>query len=120
MSLKSLKELKEFFDEYRERLDNQGVLSRICENETLMCAIITLDKHKAESIMEEKGAVKLFESSKGIDWKLDGEIWMWRYWDRVSIRCRLRKIIVDKDIDDGLFKLFMPLLANSCFSIDII
>ena len=63
-----------------------------------MCAIITLDKHKAESIMEEKGAIKLFESNNRVDWELDNERWMWRYWDKMLIRCRLRKIIIDKDI----------------------
>lgn len=91
-----------------------------CSNQTVVCSIITKDKDKALSVMEEKGAVIKRMRNDYIEWGLNNERWLWRNWNMNHRGYRFYKILVDKDIDDELFEFARIKSYSYCCSMEII
>lgn len=90
-------------------------------NQIVLCAIITEDRDKALSIMEQKGATlkRLFYDH--IEWELNNERWRWMNWNMRCRGYRFYKMVVDKDIDENIFKyVALPCAGSYCCSMEII
>lgn len=112
-----LKMLERFRDYYNQQ---EGQMYP-CSNQIVRCAIVVSDKDKAESIMKEKGAVKVLEQSYGIDWNLGNEQWIWRKWGESSRGFRFYKLILDKNVDDDLYlDVIRHCCANYCCSVELV
>lgn len=92
-------------------------------NQIVTCGVITRDKNKALTVMNQKGATVKTQcnSYNRIDWELNNERWVWRYWNDSCRGYRFYKVIVDGDIDENIFRhLIEPCCANYCCSFEII
>lgn len=93
-------------DYYMDHFNKQSGQKYPCSNQLVTCAIITTDRNKAISIMEAEGAIMSYPFLRDqINWNLNGEIWMWRQWNKCPLLkgYRFYKLMVDKDISDNLF-----------------
>jgi hypothetical protein len=91
-----------------------------CSNQTVVCAVITMDRDKALSAMKEKGAIIRRQSFRHIEWELNNEIWLWKNWNTDYRGYRFYKVIVDEDIDDRIFRWVNAYACLYCCSMEII
>ena len=92
-----------------------------CSNQIVICGIITDDRDKALAIMNKKGATVKLQSRHRTEWELNNERWVWRNWNENCKGYRFYKVIVDKNIDENIFRyLISPLCHNYCCSFEII
>ena len=70
-----------------------------CSNQIVTCGVITRDRDKALSIMQDKGVTLVKQGKNQLEWKLNNEKWIWRYWGYHIRGYRFYKLIVDKDIE---------------------
>lgn len=112
--------IREKLKHYVEYFNSQEGREHPCSNQTVVCGIITKDKDKALSIMEEKGAVIKRMCNDYIEWELNNERWLWRNWNMNHRGYRFYKILVDKDIDDELFEFAIIKSCLYCCSMEII
>lgn len=112
---------KKILEHYVEYFSKQKGRPYPCSNQIVVCAVITKDRDKALSVMEEKGAVIKRQSYNGIEWELNNERWLWRVWNESCRGYRLYKVIIDENVDDNVFRcLISPLCDNYCCSFEII
>lgn len=111
---------KEILEHYVEYFNNQEGTPYPCSNQIVVCAIITKDKDKALSIMEERGAVVRRQSRDHIEWELDNERWLWKNWNMNHRGYRFYKILVDENIDEELFLYTRIKSGSYCCSMEII
>lgn len=92
-----------------------------CSNQNVICGIITNDRNKALTVMENKGAIIKYQNTHQIRWMLDNEEWIWMSWNERSKGRRLYKVIVDENIDEDVFRvIFTPFFHHYCCSFEII
>lgn len=112
---------REVLEHYVEYFNKQEGRPYPVSNQIVTCGVITDDRDKALSVMEERGAVIRRQHYNYIEWKLGNETWLWRYWNENHRGYRFYKILVDKDIDDELFFNFVRIKSDSyCCSMEII
>lgn len=111
---------KKILEHYQEYFNNQEGRPYPCSNQTVVCAIITKDKDKALSVMEERGAVIRRQSRNHIEWKLNNERWLWQNWNINCRGYRFYKMLIDEDIDEDLFNYAMIFGDIYCCSMEII
>lgn len=111
---------REKLEKFKEYYDNQKGQPYPCSNQTVLCGVITYDRDKALSIMEDKGAVKMVVGRDYIKWTLNNEIWTWRNWSLNSRGNRFYKIIVDENIDENLFIWMRCYCGFYCCSVEIV
>ena len=107
-------------EQYAEWFNNQKGTPYPCSNQIVVCGVITKDKNKALSIMEEKGAVLIGQGNNNIKWELGNEIWVWKVWNETMRGHRFYKVIVDEDIDENLFRWTRFCCALYCCSMEIV
>ena len=91
-----------------------------CSNQIVVCAVITKDRDKALSGMEERGAVIKRQSYNSIEWELNNERWLWRTWNENARGYRFYKILVDENVDENLFHFVTVYSSLYCCSMEII
>lgn len=112
---------RKILEHYVECFNGQKGRAYPCSNQIVVCAIITIDKDKALSIMEERGAVIKWHNYNGVEWELNNEKWIWRNWSENCRGYRFYKIIVDENVDENVFRyLVLPYCAGYCCSLEII
>ena len=113
---------RERLEHYREYFSKQNGRKYPCSNQIVRCAIITDDRDKAIDLMKNKEIVKKIERKDYAAWLLgNGEGWVWRVWNENIRGYRFYKVIIDKNISDDIFDLFvLPCCAGYCCSMEII
>ena len=93
-----------------------------CSNQIVRCGVITRDKDKALSIMNDKGATLIKKGSHFLEWELDNERWIWTHWSYSIRGYRFYKIIVDKntDMSDDDFQSVLNSCGLYCCSFEIV
>ena len=92
-----------------------------CSNQVVLCGIITDDRDKALSVMNKKGATIKLQYPHRIEWVLNNERWLWRNWNESCKGYRFRRVIIDENVDENVFRDFvLPCCANYCCSFEII
>lgn len=107
----------EYYVEYFNRQEGRPYP---ISNQIVTCAIITNNRDKALSIMNKKGATIKRQTYNSIDWELNNERWIWRIWNNNTRGYRFYKVIVDKDIDEELFRYAVVYCASYCCSMEIV
>lgn len=114
MSIEKLKSYADYFG-------NQEGRAYPCSNQSVVCGVITDDRQKAISIMNEKGAIIKSSSYNRMEWELDDQRWLWRVWNSGYRGYRFYKVLVDANISDELLDYFVvPYCGNYCCSFEII
>ena len=115
MSIEELEHYKEYFDKQEGR-------RYPCSNQIVLCGIVTKDRDKAINFMMGKNVVDKKERINEILWLLDnGERWLWKNWNIDHRGYRFYKVVVDKFIDEELFRMFVvPKCSLYCCSFEII
>ena len=111
---------KEILEHYVEYFNKQEGNPHPVSNQIVICGVMTEDRDKALSVMEEKGAVIRRQNYNYIEWKLNNEIWVWRYWNKSLRGYRFYKVIVDEDINDELFQYTVIHCSSYCCSMEIV
>lgn len=111
---------QEILEHYVEYFNKQEGRAYPCSNQIVVCGVITEDRDKALSAMEERGAVIKKQHYNYIEWELNNERWLWRYWNMNHRGYRFYKILVDEDIDDELFEFARIKSSLYCCSMEII
>ena len=95
-----------------------------CGNQIVVCGVITKDRDKALSVMEKKGAIVKSRYSGfvngHIEWELNNERWLWKNWNMNYRGYRFYKILIDKNIDEELFRFAITRASLYCCSMEII
>lgn len=109
-------------EHYVDYFNKQEGSSYPCSNQIVVCGIITKDRDKALSVMKNRGAVISRQSnvSNYIEWELNNERWLWRSWNDGARGYRFYKILVDKNIDEELFRFVRVKSSAYCCSMEII
>lgn len=113
MDLKVLTEYADYFNKQKGR-------QYPCSNQIVVCAIITKDRDKALSVMEENGAVIKIQSHDHIEWELNNERWLWKNWNMNYRGYRFYKVLIDENINDELFCFATTRCCSYCCSMEII
>lgn len=111
---------KKILEHYVEYFSKQEGRPYPCSNQIVVCAVITKDRDKALSVMEEKGAVIKRQSYNGIEWELNNERWLWRVWNENARGYRFYKVLVDENVDENLFRFVIVYSDLYCCSMEII
>ena len=117
MNKKELEKIAEFFNKQKGQ-------KYPCSNQIVRCAVITQDRDKALSIMQDKGASLTMQGKNCLEWEFNGEKWRWDSYYGYSRRgYRFYKVILDKDInltDDEFQFSVLARCANYCCSFEIV
>lgn len=111
---------REILENYVKYFNKQKGQKYPCSNQIVVCAVITKNKDKALSIMEDKGAIIKRHSRNHVEWELNNERWIWKNWNMNIRGYRFYKMLVDEDIDDDLFEYARVYSGLYCCSIEII
>lgn len=111
---------REELEHYAEYFNKQKGSSYPCSNQIVVCGVMTRDINKALSVMESKGAIIKMRGNNNIVWELDNEIWYWKRWNEMMRGHRFYKVIVDKDVDENLFRWTRIYCAGYCCSMEIV
>lgn len=112
--------LTKILEYYVEYFNKQKGRVYPCSNQVVICGVITLDKNKALSTMEEKGAIIRRCSHNYIEWNLNNEIWVWRNWNNNCRGYRFYKTLIDKNISKELFLYVIIYNDIYCCSMEVI
>ncbi len=105
---------------YAEYFNKQEGRPYPISNQIVTCAVVTSDRDKALSVMNEKGAVIKKQTYNSIEWELNNERWLWRIWNDGTRGYRFYKIIIDKNVHRGLFRYAVVKCASYCCSMEIV
>ncbi len=111
---------KKILEHYADCFNKQEGRLYPCSNQIVICAIITKDRDKALSVMEEKGAVIKRQGYYYIEWELNNERWLWRTWNENARGYRFYKVLVDENVDENLFRFVTVYSSSYCCSMEII
>lgn len=111
---------REELEHYAEYFNKQKGSPYPCSNQIVVCGVMTRDINKALSVMESKGAIIKMRGNNNIVWELDNEIWYWKRWNEMMRGHRFHKVIVDKDVDENLFRWTRIFCASYCCSMEIV
>ena len=64
---------RKILERYASFYNKQNGQKYPCSNQIVICAIVTNDRDKALSIMEEREATIIFQSYHRIEWELNNE-----------------------------------------------
>lgn len=90
------------------------------KNKIVICGIITKDKNKALSVLQDKGVVDIRQTHSFIEGKLGNEYYIWCDNKYNCHGRRFHKVIIDKDIDEELFKYAISCCGMYCRSMEIV
>ena len=110
---------REVLEQYAEYFNNQKGRPYPCSNQIVVCAVIIQDRDKALSVMKDKGSIITRNGNNKIEWQLNNERWLWKNWNVDSRGYRFYKLIIDKDIDERMFRWATAHAGLYCCSMEI-
>lgn len=111
---------RKILEHYQKYFSKQDGQKYPCSNQTVINGIITKDRDKALSVMEQKGATLKRQRFDQIEWELNNERWLWKNWNMNCRGYRFYKLFIDEDIDEDLFNYAMIFGDIYCCSMEII
>lgn len=111
---------QEELEYYIKYFNNQKGSPYPCSNQTVICAVITQDKDKALAVMRDKDAIMTRNGNGCIEWRLNNERWIWKNWNTDYRGYRFYKLIIDKDIDERMFRWATAYAGLYCCFMEVI
>ena len=105
---------------FKKSMERQQGQRYPCGNQIVVCGVMIIDRDKALSVMQSKGAVITQNAKYCIKWEFNNEVWTWLDWNFNYRGRRFYKIIVDNDIDEIYFPMIAAYCANYCCSVEIV